>query len=224
MKPVMKNTKTRSQQQGAALVVGLIMLLLLTLIGVAGMRDTLLQQKMVANTKDREVALQAAEAALQRAESDLRIAVSKLPMTGVGRYDLNIASQKAVLDSQRAASSSEAAFWKGRAWNSSDSIAYNLALNGVAAGNEPRYVIEELPLESAATRLAEFTPGEAGVVGGGGSGGKKVVDESLGGCSPCDPSSGTSIDYRITARGVGSTTNAVVILQSTMRRFELAPP
>jgi Tfp pilus assembly protein PilX len=52
-------------QRGAALIVGLIMLLLLTLIGVAGMRDTLLQEKMAGNMRDREIALQAAESALR---------------------------------------------------------------------------------------------------------------------------------------------------------------
>jgi type IV pilus assembly protein PilX len=58
-------------QRGAALIVGLIMLLLLTLIGVAGMRDTLLQEKMAGNMRDREIALQAAESALRAAEAQL---------------------------------------------------------------------------------------------------------------------------------------------------------
>ncbi|HRF88068.1 MAG TPA: pilus assembly protein [Pseudomonadales bacterium] len=218
MKPVMKYMKKRSQQQGAALVVGLIMLLLLTLIGVAGMRDTLLQQKMVANAKDREVALQAAEAALLAAENSISSASAPgLSMTGPGLYDLAKSSDKSMLDSQRASSSSEAAFWQNWAWTSSASIAYNFALNGVASGNPPRYVIEKL---NTGNMGSANPPG-----GGGGSGGGNIFEcQSLSGCLDPVLAPGSKTDYRITARAVGSTANAVVILQSTMRRFEPAGP
>ncbi len=250
MKPVMKNTKACSQQQGAALVVGLIMLLLLTLIGVAGMRDTLLQQKMVANTKDREVALQAAEAALQEAEARLRLGVGteELPMGSPGLYDAVNPSIKASFDAQRAASSSEADFWKNRSWNSSNSVTYSLALNGVAVA--PRYVIERvgcmtfenpLPLADPYCRLSmpaadspPTTPFQlVGLAlrppGGrdGGGGGTGTVE-----CEVLDPNAcvaavasggGKTIDYRITARGVGATPGAVVILQAVLRRLEQQP-
>ena len=53
-------------QQGAALVVSLIMLVLMTLIGVTAMRVTTVQEKMVANSRDLNIAFQAAEAALLR--------------------------------------------------------------------------------------------------------------------------------------------------------------
>ena len=223
MKPVMKNIKSHSRQQGAALVIGLIMLLLLTLIGVAGMRDTLLQQKMVTNTKDREVALQAAEAALQAAEMSLRLPLTELPITGTGKYDLTNGSIKATLDAQRRARSSEAAFWQNWNW-SSNSLTYGLSLNGVAAGNAPQYVIEKLPVGGMGVDPPGGGPGAGG--GGGGSGQNfecESVDPS--GCvSVGGGAAGTAIDYRITARAVGSTTSAVVVLQSTMRRFEPGAP
>lgn len=78
-----RNSQTlKHRQQGAALIVGLIMLLLLTLIGVAGMRDTLLQEKMAGNMLDREVALQAAESALRAAEASIAGKVADgLPLT-----------------------------------------------------------------------------------------------------------------------------------------------
>lgn len=59
---------TASRQKGAVLIVALIMLLLLTIIGVAGMQDTNLQEKMAGNLRDHNLALQAAEAGLRHAE------------------------------------------------------------------------------------------------------------------------------------------------------------
>lgn len=56
-------------QRGAILVVALIMLLLVTIIGIASMRDTSLQERMAGNLRDRELALQSAEAALRRGEA-----------------------------------------------------------------------------------------------------------------------------------------------------------
>lgn len=55
-------------QQGAILLVALIMLLLVTIIGIASMRDTSLQERMAGNLRDQELALQAAEAALRKGE------------------------------------------------------------------------------------------------------------------------------------------------------------
>lgn len=56
------------QQRGAVLIVALIMLLLLTLIGMASIRGTSLQENMAGNMRDSNLALQAAEAALRRGE------------------------------------------------------------------------------------------------------------------------------------------------------------
>lgn len=56
------------QQQGAALVVALIMLVLMTLIGMTAMQVTTIQSKLVSNTSDSDKAFQAAETALKRGE------------------------------------------------------------------------------------------------------------------------------------------------------------
>ncbi len=56
------------KQQGAALIVALIMLVLMTLVGVTAMQVTTVQEKMVANSRDLNVAFQAAETALLRGE------------------------------------------------------------------------------------------------------------------------------------------------------------
>jgi len=65
------NMAIRNHQSGVVLVVSLIMLVLLTMIGVTGMQVTGLEEKMAGNSKDRNIAFQAAEAGLRDAESDL---------------------------------------------------------------------------------------------------------------------------------------------------------
>lgn len=59
-------------QSGMALVVGLIILLVMTLIGVAGMRNTTLTERMAGNLHDRNLAFQANEAILREAEVRLQ--------------------------------------------------------------------------------------------------------------------------------------------------------
>lgn len=64
----MNHLASKKSERGAVLLVSLIMLLLLTIIGVAAMRDTNLQERMAGNMRDRNLAFQAAEAGLRFAE------------------------------------------------------------------------------------------------------------------------------------------------------------
>jgi type IV pilus assembly protein PilX len=57
------------KQRGAALVIALILLVVATLIGLASSRDTMLQERMSANSYDRSLAFQRAEAALRFGEN-----------------------------------------------------------------------------------------------------------------------------------------------------------
>ncbi len=59
----------RRQQQGVALFVALIMLLIVTVLGLASMRATTLQERMSANMYDRSLAFQRSEAAMRAAEN-----------------------------------------------------------------------------------------------------------------------------------------------------------
>lgn len=69
-------TAARSRQSGAALVVSLIFLLVVTLIAVSSTRDTLLEEKMAGNARDRNVAFQAAESGIREAEIFIESIVS----------------------------------------------------------------------------------------------------------------------------------------------------
>ncbi len=56
------------KQCGAALVVSLIILLVMTLIGITSMQSTVMQEKMAGNARDLSTAFQAAEAAARSGE------------------------------------------------------------------------------------------------------------------------------------------------------------
>ncbi|WP_172962254.1 pilus assembly PilX family protein [Hydrocarboniclastica marina] len=60
--------KATRGQRGSALIVSLVMLLLMTLVGVASMQGTILQERMAGNLRDREMAFEATETALRVGE------------------------------------------------------------------------------------------------------------------------------------------------------------
>ena len=69
----------RPCQRGAALLVSLVMLLLLTLIALAGVSDSTLQQRMAHNSRQLNKSFQAAESALRHLEQQLEAGLLTLP-------------------------------------------------------------------------------------------------------------------------------------------------
>ena len=64
----MHNRIPQFKQTGSALIVALSILVVLTLLGVASMQGSSLQEKMAGNSRDAQVAFQAAEAAIRQGE------------------------------------------------------------------------------------------------------------------------------------------------------------
>jgi type IV pilus assembly protein PilX len=56
------------RESGAALIISLILMVLITLVGVASLRGVVLEEKMASNFYDRSLAFQAAEAGLRAGE------------------------------------------------------------------------------------------------------------------------------------------------------------
>ena len=84
-----KNSRIRrvqalGQQRGAVLVLGLILLLILTLLGVSTMQGSVFDEKMAGNSKDRNFAFQSAESALRGGELWLQNNPSQPLATAVG--------------------------------------------------------------------------------------------------------------------------------------------
>lgn len=70
----------RQRQKGAVLVVGLLFLVMLTLIGVTAMSTGIMDERMAGNSRDFNLAFQAAEAALR--DGELYIQKSISPASG----------------------------------------------------------------------------------------------------------------------------------------------
>jgi type IV pilus assembly protein PilX len=76
-------THTHLKQKGAALVVGLIFLLILTMIGVSAIQTSSLEERMAGNLRESQIAMLAAEAALRSGE----ITVENRLESGPSSYD-----------------------------------------------------------------------------------------------------------------------------------------
>ena len=61
--------RTSTQQRGAVLIVGLIILTILTILGMTSIQTTTLEERMAGNTLSSNSALQATEAALRQGEA-----------------------------------------------------------------------------------------------------------------------------------------------------------
>ncbi len=76
--------------RGASLIVALVLLLTVTLIGLAGMRTTQLDMKMAASARDRSLAFEAAEATLKQVEANLFNPANAYPLdTITTRFSAN---------------------------------------------------------------------------------------------------------------------------------------
>ncbi|WP_256667638.1 pilus assembly PilX family protein [Pseudomonas sp. Fl5BN2] len=69
-----------NREQGMALLVSLVFLLLLTMIGISSLQNATLQEKMAASLSLHNRSFQAAEAALRIGESAIRVEDYRLPV------------------------------------------------------------------------------------------------------------------------------------------------
>ena len=77
---------TVRRQKGITLIVGLILLLVMTMLGLTAVQVTTQQERMAGNLRDRNIAFQAAESALREGESALIRCV--IDFSGNGAYDV----------------------------------------------------------------------------------------------------------------------------------------
>lgn len=181
--------KNATRQRGLSLITALLFMVAALILGVSVVGINAMQERMIGNTKDRQLALQAAEAALRDAEFDI---------------SRNLGPATAFVDActdglctpptQRATPSPLPVHEQpGFAWTDATKVrrygAYTAAPGFPAVAQPPVYVIEKL--------------GSMGVPPG----------ESL-----TDPSVAAKTAYRITARASGARADTVVVLQSIYSR------
>jgi type IV pilus assembly protein PilX len=75
-------TPPRGRQEGAALIVVLMLLVIVTVLGIASMRGAIMQERMAANIMTRGMAFQVAEAGLRQAEVLARDGTITFPTGG----------------------------------------------------------------------------------------------------------------------------------------------
>ena len=176
------------REAGFSLITILMMVVVLMSLALAGMNSSLVQERMAGNARDRNIALQAAEAALRDAEADVE--------ANLGINSAFVSGCTAGLcrpPSMTSASPTSTPLWQSIDWSASagKTRAYGsstgaTALPGVAS--QPRYFIEQLPpLPPPAGQSANLA---------------SAVEDA--------PQA-----FRVTARGVGVRASTVVILQST---------
>ncbi|MEO8312470.1 MAG: pilus assembly protein [Caldimonas sp.] len=180
-----------ARQRGISLVTTLVLMLATLGLGVAVMGVNAMEERMIANTKDRDLALQAAEAALRDAEQDVATNIS--PATG---FSDTCTSGLCTPPSQRDGLGPLASLpvedaRLGFDWSVDAKVRrYGQFTGGTqfpSVAEQPRYVIEKFSFLG--------TPaGESVVLG----------------AEPTAP----GVGYRITARAVGARPETVVVLQS----------
>ena len=181
-----------ASQRGASLVVVLILLLVMTLLGLAILRSTLLEERMSANLYDRSLAFQSAEGALREAETAIRAAVLVGNIIG---FNCTVAGQSCPASAANAYTGNVA----GCAANSQNCWIDGATTQTMQAG-APQYYIEFMGQRDSTDALGQGSNANANQYGGNGG----VPLERL---------------YRITARSNNpalATDRAVVVLQSNI--------
>ena len=165
----------KTRQKGAVLIVSLIMLVVMTFIGLAGMEITGLEEKMAGNMRDRNMAFQAAEATLLEAEEFLE-AQAALPAFDDtnGMYTLLTNGKKR---------------WEEVDWSKNAEIRQYAGKGFSDLAGGAAYIIEEFDTSSS--------------------------DDDL---DPTKASGDDEMFYRITARSVGQTSAAEVMLQTIYKK------
>jgi type IV pilus assembly protein PilX len=167
----------------------LIMTLALAFLALGAMSSSALQEKMAGNTRDQNVAMQAAEAALRDGERDVEANI-----TGAG-FGYGCVDGLCLSPSMAASGATSAPVWTQIDWATNSRIygsrTGQTALVGpgnTELASQPRYIVEMLPQ----------MPPSAG----------------YSACTACAQPI-TAQPYRITVRAYGVRSSTVVMLQST---------
>lgn len=178
-------------QRGVALIVSLILLIIITVIGLAAIRNTTLQEKMASNLQDRQIALQNSEAAL-------RIAQGLLQANSATIWR-NCTDASTQCDSNPSAQATVANAWQ----TVPTGTGANQYTAGSNAAGQPQYVIEDMGMWN--DRRTALGP-------------QQTANSAQYGAAAVAP---TAHFYRITARSANPTLapdRATVTLQAWVRQ------
>lgn len=153
--PIPGRSRARQRQRGVALIVALILLIVVTLIGLASIRGTTMQEKMAGNLNDRNVGLQNAEAALRVAQSQISAHAATI------WHNCSTAGVACDADPTSAADAANA--WQTAASGTGSSL-YTAGSN---AAGQPQYVIEDMGVWNDPTSVANSQTANSAQYGAG---------------------------------------------------------
>jgi len=179
-------TRSKASQRGFSLVTSLLLMLSVLLLGVASMGVNVMQERVIGNARDKDFALQAAEAALRDGEADVATNI-----TAASAFAADCTGGLCIPPSQRTPANAKPVEQQvGWDWNNAakvrrlGQITGAPAFPGASASAPPVYVVERLGvlgMPSGESMKAGSTPGWA---------------------------------FRITARAIGARPETETILQS----------
>ena len=187
MRPLRRAPGPRSQR-GLSLITALLFMVAALILGVSVIGINAMQERMIGNTKDRALAMQAAEAALRDAELDI-----SRNLSSASAFSDDCSLGLCTPPSQRGVPSPLQAHQQaGFSWADETKVRAYTQYTGVEPFplvRAPVYVIEKLGSMGV-------PPGE----------------------SELDAGAGARTAYRITARATGAREDTVVVLQSIYAR------
>lgn len=137
-----------SSQKGSALIVGLIIVLMLTLLGITTLRATALEERMAGNQRDVNISFQSAEGALREViNKDLSSVAFDGSTTGYGEQISSF------LDSS-GNPVSEYNYWTGVFDWTNKAVA---ATQATGTSEAARYFVETIPVSSGVWKAGEAT-------------------------------------------------------------------
>lgn len=185
------------RQQGVVLVVALVLLIFVTVMGLAAIRGSSSQQKMTSNFYDRQIAFQTTEAALRVAAEFLQSQPNSPSIRDCSSTGANQCAVNPFEDPNLPA-------------NSLQTVSSQQFIAGAMASGQPQYVIENM----GAFADPERNPRSILTAN------SQQQDSSLGG-GGFDQNTQTNNFYRITARSgdpVALDGRSMVILQAVIKQ------
>lgn len=191
----LRHLSAATGQRGVALVVAMILLVVITLVGLAAVSGTIMQQKMSSNFYDRDVAFQAAEAALRQAQVAIGAAAASA-VAPAGFYDCSPPAPNGTGANNQC---------QANPFNDSTLASYIVQVKntdyaaGPMAASQPQYIVQYMGKFALPTPPVRLLSGCSGYL-------------------PCNPPALVDF-YRITARSGPADANgrASVTLQSVYR-------
>ncbi len=126
------NMLSKQRQQGATLIVSLIILMVLTLIGVSSMNTTMQEEKMAGNLREQQTAFQCAEAAMMDT-------VEQVADGNIVFEDFNGGN-----GFLREADDEPTDYFNPNLWNNANSSVVRTGLSTIDSELQPRYIIRVL--------------------------------------------------------------------------------